>query len=88
MIWLPYWTDKDHGAEHGTGYDYDNRVPVFLMGRGIAAGEYLTPVDPVDVAPTLAFLANVTMPRASGRVLIEALSPAARLPMTGRMKAR
>lgn len=61
-------------ATHGSGYQYDTHVPVLLFGKGIAAGEYLEMAAPTDVAPTLAFLAGVTLPRASGRVLTEALS--------------
>ena len=71
----PYWIIQAAGTTHGTGNGYDTHVPVLLMGKGIARGEYLTPAAPTDVAPTLAFLANVTLSRASGRVLIEALSP-------------
>jgi predicted AlkP superfamily pyrophosphatase or phosphodiesterase len=63
------------GTSHGTGHGYDTRVPVLLMGTGIVKGEYLAPASPTDVAPTLAFLAGVTLPRAHGRVLAEALAP-------------
>jgi hypothetical protein len=52
-------------------------VPLLMMGKGIARGEYLGPVSPTDIAPTLAFLAGVTLPRVSGRVLTEALTPGA-----------
>jgi hypothetical protein len=45
-----------------------------LMGAGIAKGDYLTPASPTDVAPTLAFLAGVTLSRAQGRVLTEAIA--------------
>jgi len=70
----PYWITFDKGTTHGTGYEYDTHVPLLLMGRGIAKGEYMTASAPTDVAPTLAFLANVTLPRPFGRVLTEALS--------------
>jgi predicted AlkP superfamily pyrophosphatase or phosphodiesterase len=70
----PYWIVAGTGANHGTGYDYDTHVPVLLMGKGIAKGEYLGAAAPTDVAPTLAFLANVTLPQPNGRVLIEALT--------------
>jgi len=46
-----------------------------FMGAGIAKGEYLMRVSPTDVAPTLAFLAGVTLPLTSGRVLSEAIAP-------------
>jgi hypothetical protein len=70
----PYWMIQASGTTHGTGNEYDTHVPVLLMGKGISKGEYLTQAAPIDVAPTLAFLANVTLPRASGRVLTEALT--------------
>jgi len=70
----PYWIVAGSGANHGTGYDYDTHVPLLLMGKGIAKGEYLAAATPTDVAPTLAFLANVTLPHPFGRVLTEAIT--------------
>jgi hypothetical protein len=70
------WIESSGTTSHGTGYAYDTHVPVLLMGSGIAPGEYLQPASPTDVAPTLAFLAGITLPQASGRVLVEALSSA------------
>jgi hypothetical protein len=70
----PYWMVQAAGTSHGTGHGYDTRVPVLLMGAGIARGEYLTPASPTDVAPTLALLAGVTLSRAQGRVLAEAIA--------------
>jgi len=46
---------------------------VILMGWGIKPGRYLTTVTPADIAPTFAMLAGVTLPRAEGRVLGEAI---------------
>lgn len=82
----PYWLlVGDHGgvqpgsaASHGTPYDYDQRVPLILFGTQIKAGEYLRPVTPADLAPTLAFLCGVTLPKPDGEVLTEAVAPAAR----------
>jgi predicted AlkP superfamily pyrophosphatase or phosphodiesterase len=74
LAWKPYWIESSNTTTHGSGYQYDTHVPVLLMGTGIAKGEYLALASPTDVAPTLAFLAGVTLPRASGRILIEALS--------------
>ena len=67
----PYWTIRVTATGHGSAYDYDTHVPILLMGKGITPGEYLAPASPVDIAPTLAFLAGVTLPRAEGRVLRE-----------------
>ena len=78
VVLKPYWITSRTGTTHGSSYGYDTRVPIFLMGQGITAGEYLAPVSPADIAPTLAFLAGVTLPRAQGHVLVEALAPAVR----------
>ncbi|OYT73529.1 MAG: alkaline phosphatase family protein [Chloracidobacterium sp. CP2_5A] len=59
---------------HGTPYPYDTHVPVLLMGRGVAAGTYLTQASPADIAPTLAVLLGIAAPSgAVGRPLDEAL---------------
>ncbi|RPJ54209.1 MAG: hypothetical protein EHM24_32020, partial [Acidobacteria bacterium] len=63
------------GTAHGSPYDYDQRVPLFLLGQGIKKGQYLGDASPVDIAPTLAWLCGVTMASADGRVLAEALQP-------------
>jgi predicted AlkP superfamily pyrophosphatase or phosphodiesterase len=74
-----YWSiGGSSGALHGTGYEYDTRVPLFLMGKGIAPGRYADQASPADIAPTLARLAGVTLPRVDGRVLEEALARAGR----------
>jgi predicted AlkP superfamily pyrophosphatase or phosphodiesterase len=63
------------GTTHGGAYDYDQHVPLFLIGQGIRAGQYLSASGPVDVAPTLAFLCGITLSATEGRVLNEALLP-------------
>src|SRR5262245_19277322 len=73
VVTRPYWSIRDAGAGHGSPYSYDTRVPILMMGASIEPGEYLAPATPADIAPTLAFLAGVTLPRAEGRVLTEAL---------------
>lgn len=73
VVFKPYWIASNGTTSHGSGYSYDTHVPVLLMGKGIVPGEYLQPASPTDIAPTLAFLAGITLPRASGRVLAEAL---------------
>jgi hypothetical protein len=61
--------------------DHENRQLRVLFARsavsvrkGIAAREYLESASPTDIAPALAFLAGVTLPRVDGRVLAEGLS--------------
>ncbi|HZJ29930.1 MAG TPA: hypothetical protein VFD21_00060, partial [Vicinamibacterales bacterium] len=60
-------------GSHGAPYDYDQRVPVILFGAGIKPGRYDRAATPADIAPTLARVAGIQMPKAEGRVLSEAL---------------
>jgi hypothetical protein len=81
----PYWlvsgtpADKarDYGTSHGTPYNYDQHVPVLLMGWGIEHGEYFERITPADIAPTLASLCGITLAAPDGRVLAEALKKSA-----------
>jgi arylsulfatase A-like enzyme len=63
------------GVSYGSLYNYDVRVPLFLYGPPIfRAGVYESPVESVDVAPTLARAMGVAAPSSSvGRVLGEAM---------------
>lgn len=74
IAYKPYWLfGGTGGTTHGTPYRYDTHVPVILMGPGIAPGEYARSVTPLDIAPTLAYLAGITLPYAHGQVLTDAL---------------
>jgi hypothetical protein len=70
----PYWILSSGGTTHGTANEYDQRVPILLYGAGIKPGEYGTASSPADIAPTLAALAGVPLPRVDGHALIAALS--------------
>ena len=50
------------GTTHGSPFYYDRWVPLVLMGPGIEAGEIDRPVRPMDLAPTLAWLAGIPFP--------------------------
>jgi hypothetical protein len=75
--WIFVSDDKDvipgNATTHGSGYGYDTDVPLILFGAGIAPGRYDSPSSPVDLAPTLARIAGVPLPTATGRPLDEAL---------------
>jgi predicted AlkP superfamily pyrophosphatase or phosphodiesterase len=77
VIGRPYWyfSPRADGSAttHGTWNPYDRQVPLLLFGRGVKAGRFPQPASPADIAPTLAHLAGVSMPKATGRVLREAL---------------
>jgi type I phosphodiesterase/nucleotide pyrophosphatase len=62
-----------NATTHGGWQDHDKRVPLILLGGAIKAGHYSQNASPADIAPTLASLAGVSLPRAEGRVLREAL---------------
>jgi hypothetical protein len=61
------------GTGHGTPYNYDQHVPLLLLGYGIQPGEYFSAVTPADIAPTFAALCGITLATRDGRVLAEAL---------------
>jgi predicted AlkP superfamily pyrophosphatase or phosphodiesterase len=67
------WMFSASGTTHGTASPEDQQVPIILFGRGIRPGRYAQPVTPADIAPTLAALCGITMPRAEGRPLHAAL---------------
>lgn len=78
----PYWLmdgtlagkTRSYGTGHGTPYNYDQHVPILLMGYGIQPGEYHGDVTPADIAPTLASLCGITLAPRDGRVLAESLA--------------
>src|SRR6266849_1658707 len=77
----PYWLvdgtpagkTRSYGTEHGVPYNYDQHVPVLLMGFGIQPGQYFQPITPADIAPTFAALCGITLASRDGHVLAEAL---------------
>ena len=77
----PYWLvdgspagkKAGGGPGHGTPYNYDQHVPLLLLGYGIQPGDYFAAVTPADIAPTFAALCGITLATRDGRVLAEAL---------------
>jgi hypothetical protein len=77
----PYWLlddtpigkQRSYGTGHGVPYNYDQHVPVLLMGFGIQPGQYFQPITPADIAPTFAALCGITLAPRDGHVLAEAL---------------
>jgi len=65
--------ERDYGTGHGTPYNYDQHVPLMMMGWGIRRGNYYREVTPADIAPTLATLCGITLAARDGHVLAEAL---------------
>lgn len=81
----PYWIFSDPGAggmsgagtTHGSPYLYDQRVPLIFYGWGIHHGAFSGAASPADIAPTLAYLCGITLARADGRVLVDAVAQSA-----------
>ena len=77
----PYWLldgtplgkQRSYGTGHGVPYNYDQHVPILLMGFGIQPGQYFQPITPADIAPTFAALCGITLASRDGHVLAEAL---------------
>ena len=72
----PYWLadDEASGADHGSGWRYDQQVPLLWFGAGITPGVRQGPAEVADIAPTLAAMLGLISPGgAQGRVLTEML---------------
>src|SRR5882762_2580333 len=77
----PYWLldgtplgkSRSYGTGHGVPYNYDQHVPVLLMGFGIQPGQYFQSITPADIAPTFAALCGITLSSRDGHVLAEVL---------------
>ncbi|HET6349121.1 MAG TPA: alkaline phosphatase family protein [Candidatus Krumholzibacteria bacterium] len=63
MVRLTEGTMIDIDAStHGSPYDYDRHVPLVFMGAGVPHGASSAAARTIDVAPTLAALADVRAP--------------------------
>jgi predicted AlkP superfamily pyrophosphatase or phosphodiesterase len=69
------------GADHGTPYGYDTRVPFIVSGPGVRRGRYATLADPRDMAPTLAFLLRIAPPASAQGRPVAAVGADATLPL-------
>jgi predicted AlkP superfamily pyrophosphatase or phosphodiesterase len=74
----PYWFMFDRGpvaAMHGSPWSYDTHVPIIFVGKGINAAAVERLVHPIDVAPTLSALLNLSPPAAAeGTALSEVVN--------------
>jgi alkaline phosphatase len=59
---LPRNKDSDYTSSHGSPWDYDRRVPLVFWWPGIVGFEQPTPVETVDLAPTLAKIIGLDVP--------------------------
>lgn len=79
MMQLPGWTSRLYGDDgtcgttHGSPYPYDTHAPLYWYGWNIPQGSTAVPVAITDIAPTLAFLLNITLPSGCTGNKIDAL---------------
>jgi len=75
IVQEPYWFNFDKGpvtGMHGSPWNYDTHVPVIFAGTRIPSQVIYRPIQPADVAPTLAALLGMSPPAsAQGTVLPE-----------------
>lgn len=71
IVYYPkrYWIVGGNVATHGTPHDYDQWVPLMMLGGGITQRESDERVAPVDIAPTLGKMLGIEMPGVDGRAL-------------------
>ncbi|MBL7924444.1 MAG: alkaline phosphatase family protein [Bacteroidia bacterium] len=79
VLYSPGWTDPLYGGDgsmgttHGSPYPYDSHVPLYWYGWNIPAGNSADEVNITDIAPTLSFLLNITLPNGCTGKKIDAL---------------
>ncbi|MBK7886107.1 MAG: alkaline phosphatase family protein [Bacteroidetes bacterium] len=79
LLFSPGWTDPLYGGDgtqgttHGSPYPYDAHVPLLWYGWHIPAGATADEVNITDIAPTLSFLLNITLPNGCTGKKINAL---------------
>lgn len=74
VVGQEYWlvtARATNAANHGSPYRYDTHVPIIVFGGGVKPVRTNAAAAPVDLAPTLAQLVGVKMPKAEGRPLRE-----------------
>jgi predicted AlkP superfamily pyrophosphatase or phosphodiesterase len=54
-------------AGHGSPWDHDREVPILFWWPGATTDARTTPVETVDIAPTLAAIAGVKTPEVDGQ---------------------
>lgn len=59
---LPENSETDYVTTHGSPWNYDRRVPILFWWPGVRGFEQPTPVETVDIAPTLATLLGLEIP--------------------------
>jgi predicted AlkP superfamily pyrophosphatase or phosphodiesterase len=64
-----FWTGSQKGTTHGSPYEYDQHVPLIVMGAGVKAKSDPAAVTPADIAPTLAESCGIKIAKTDGHAL-------------------
>ena len=79
LVYEPGWMESfgdGRGVTSGSPYRYDTDVPLIFYGPRIRPGVRDRPVDPRNIAPTLAAILNIAAPSlSSGRPMVGLLMP-------------
>jgi len=62
LHWARYWYKESKQAGHGAAHDYDQHVPVMLMGPGIGAGRVHERVSPTGMVRTICAALGIAPP--------------------------
>lgn len=75
VVLEPAWMDfNSYGTTHGSGYNYDTHVPLIWYGKNIKAGSSAKHRAITDIAPTLSFMLDISLPNgATGEPIHELL---------------
>lgn len=75
MVLDPAWIDYGgYGTTHGSGYNYDSHVPLIWYGWGVEEGVSYQRQHITDIAPTLSFMLDISLPNgATGEPILELL---------------
>lgn len=69
-----YVDDAKGGTGHSSPHEYDRHIPIIFMGPKVRPGVYETPCGPEDIAPTLARILALDLPKEEdARILSEML---------------
>lgn len=66
LVLDPAWIEYQHtGTTHGSGYTYDQHVPLIWYGWKVKPGETSEKIDITDIAPTLSTVLKIAFPNGS-----------------------
>jgi predicted AlkP superfamily pyrophosphatase or phosphodiesterase len=64
-----FWSGSSKGTTHGSPYEYDQHVPLIMMGAGVKAKSDAVAATPADIAPTLAESCGIKIAKTDGHAL-------------------